>query len=70
MKQWKCGQCGAWVDAGWWRHNHVVEHRPTKDELIASRMRGDVDPLSAGETRFTIYYRSGKEPVREAAYVD
>lgn len=64
MKQWRC-LCGAWVDAGWWRHSHVTTMEPTACEIIAARQRGDVDPLASAETQVSSYMRTGAEETRE-----
>lgn len=65
MKQWKCPTCGAWVDAGWWRHVHVKLKEPDLGSIMEARLRGDLDPLGSAEVNLDTYMRTGKEPTRE-----
>lgn len=65
MRQWQCPACLQWIGAGWWRHSHLTFGTVSVDDMIAARMRGEVDPLSHGETTVNNYMRTGKEPTRE-----
>ena len=65
-KEWQCPTCGAWIDAGWWRHSHVTNRNPTASEMIAARERGDLDPLTSAAGEVVTYFRTGKEPRRDA----
>lgn len=62
-KEWQCA-CGQWISAGWWRHSHVAQKAASREDMIAARMRGDLDAVSAAETLCDTYMRTGKEPTR------
>lgn len=63
-REWQCGQCGAWVSTGWWRHAHTEDTTPSVEELIEARKRGE--DATGYTAKVTVYMRTGKEPTREA----
>lgn len=69
MKQWQCGHCGAWVDAGWTRHAHVgAAEAAGLDDLIMQRRvqeMGGAAPVLDGTAPVVTYWRTFKEPTRE-----
>lgn len=70
MKQWQCGMCGAWVDAGWTHHAHVGQEESPDLETLIMRRRieeaGGAIASIAGTAEVTKYQRTFKEPTREA----
>lgn len=62
--EWKCGECGAWVDGGWAHHSHIHQTESTVSAMIAARKRGDIDALSSSESTVTKYWRTFKEETR------
>lgn len=64
MRQWQCPTCMTWVDAGWWRHSHMLTVQLSRVQMTEARAAG-VDPEMFAAKADT-YLRTGKEPTREA----
>jgi hypothetical protein len=62
--EWQCGKCGAWISSAWWRHSHIEDVTPSFEEMVAARARGELPDYSA---QVHNYFRTGKEPTRDAA---
>lgn len=71
MKQWQCGQCGAWVPDGYWRHSHIETLRPYFEGYARMRaaaeagLEGVTEDVFQQEAKVTNYMRTGAEPTRE-----
>lgn len=64
-KQWQCGHCAAWVDAAWWRHQHVIEKTPTFEQMLFEREKYGDQPRILGAATLHTYSRTGDEPTRD-----
>lgn len=70
-RQWQCGECGAWVDAGWSRHVHLgTPEAPSMEAMIMARRVEELGGASAapsieGKTPLTTYLRTYREPTRD-----
>jgi hypothetical protein len=70
MKQWQCGECGAWLCDMWGRHVHMHVSEPTLEDMIAARRLAELHiptdaPLQTKTESVTTYWRTGKEPTRD-----
>jgi hypothetical protein len=70
VRQWQCGDCGAWLDAGWSRHVHMQAKEPTMTELRAMRTAEEaglegIVPDAFDRVATTTYWRTFKEPMRD-----